>query len=98
MVRRRRWSLAKCGPGIWWSSVTARQPQPRRSRQPQDSAVGSNIALANAVETGSVERTSTGAVIQLERIHKIYEMGDIQVHALRSASLSVQPGEFVAIM
>ncbi len=38
------------------------------------------------------------AVIRLERIHKIYKMGDIEVHALHGASLTVRRGEFVAIM
>jgi putative ABC transport system ATP-binding protein len=38
------------------------------------------------------------AVIRLERIHKIYKLGDIEVHALHGASLSVCKGEFVAIM
>src|SRR5437667_5325483 len=38
------------------------------------------------------------AVIRLERIHKIYHMGDIEVHALRGVSLDIHRGEFVAIM
>jgi len=38
------------------------------------------------------------AVIHLERIHKIYQMGDFEVHALRGVSLDIQRGEFVAIM
>ena len=38
------------------------------------------------------------AVIRLERIHKIYHMGDIEVHALRGVSLNIMRGEFVAIM
>jgi putative ABC transport system ATP-binding protein len=37
-------------------------------------------------------------VIQLEGIEKVYETGTIQVHALRDVNLTVQPGEFVAIM
>ncbi len=37
-------------------------------------------------------------VIHLERIHKVYHMGDIEVHALRGVSVSIQRGEFVAIM
>ncbi len=38
------------------------------------------------------------AVIRLERVHKIYHMGDIEVHALRGVSLEIHRGEFVAIM
>src|SRR5260370_41644529 len=37
-------------------------------------------------------------VIQLDHIHKTYTMGDVDVHALRGVSLTVNEGEFVAIM
>lgn len=37
-------------------------------------------------------------VIQLDHIHKIYTMGDVEVHALRGISLTISEGEFVAIM
>jgi putative ABC transport system ATP-binding protein len=37
-------------------------------------------------------------VIELEQIHKIYTMGDVEVHALRGISLKITEGEFVAIM
>jgi putative ABC transport system ATP-binding protein len=37
-------------------------------------------------------------VIKVENIHKIYEMGDTKVHALRGISLEINRGEFVAIM
>ena len=37
-------------------------------------------------------------VIRLERVHKIYPMGDFEVHALRGISLEIRRGEFVAIM
>ncbi len=37
-------------------------------------------------------------VIQLDHIHKIYTMGDVDVHALRGVSLEIRQGEFVAIM
>jgi putative ABC transport system ATP-binding protein len=37
-------------------------------------------------------------LIQIENITKIYQMGRVQVHALRGVSLEVQTGEYVAIM
>jgi putative ABC transport system ATP-binding protein len=37
-------------------------------------------------------------LISLDQVHKIYKMGDVEIHALRGVSLRVHPGEFVAIM
>src|SRR3954468_11378316 len=37
-------------------------------------------------------------VIQVEDNHKIYQLGETQVHALRGVSLEIRRGEFVAIM
>jgi putative ABC transport system ATP-binding protein len=37
-------------------------------------------------------------VILLDRISKIYQSGDVEVHAVREVSLEVQAGDFVAIM
>lgn len=37
-------------------------------------------------------------VIQVRDIHKIYRMGETQVHALRGVTLEIRRGEFVAIM
>jgi putative ABC transport system ATP-binding protein len=37
-------------------------------------------------------------VIQIEHVHKVYDLGEVQVHALRGVSINIQPGEFVAIM
>jgi putative ABC transport system ATP-binding protein len=36
--------------------------------------------------------------IRLEGVHKTYDLGEIQVHALRGVSMEVYPGEFVAVM
>jgi len=44
------------------------------------------------------EQPEARPVIQLEHIHKIYTMGDVDVHALRGVSLTIREGEFVAIM
>jgi putative ABC transport system ATP-binding protein len=38
------------------------------------------------------------AVIDVDEVHKTYSIGDISVQALRGVSLSVQRGEYVAIM
>ncbi len=38
------------------------------------------------------------ALITLDHVHKIYQMGDVEIHALRAVSLHIDRGEFVAIM
>jgi len=38
------------------------------------------------------------ALIELRDVTKTYDTGDVQVHALRGVSLSIERGEFVAIM
>jgi putative ABC transport system ATP-binding protein len=37
-------------------------------------------------------------IIRLEALSKVYRMGSIEVHALRPSSLSVAPGEMLAVM
>ena len=37
-------------------------------------------------------------VVQLQDIHKIYASGEVQVHAVRGVSLTINKGEFIAIM
>jgi putative ABC transport system ATP-binding protein len=64
------------------------------------------MKLALAVANNEIGRTqaanlpweNASPLIQLERIHKVYSTGDIEMHALRGVSLHVYPGEFVAIM
>jgi putative ABC transport system ATP-binding protein len=54
-------------------------------------------ALTNAdLQPGA--SPDSGPVIKVENLHKIYEMGDTKVHALRGISLEIYRGEFVAIM
>src|SRR5262245_66632477 len=42
--------------------------------------------------------SNAGCVIRIERVSKIYQTGEITVHALRALSMNVHRGEFVAIM
>src|SRR5258708_19844572 len=37
-------------------------------------------------------------LIRLENVHKTYDLGEIQVQALRGISVAVREGEFVAVM
>lgn len=41
---------------------------------------------------------TTAPVIEVENVHKTYDLGEVQVHALRGVTLTIYPGEFVAIM
>src|SRR6476646_9478421 len=56
------------------------------------------ITNVNPTIIGAIEMPESRPVIQLDHIHKTYTMGDVQVHALRGASLTIREGEFVAIM
>ena len=38
------------------------------------------------------------ALITLSHVHKTYQMGDVEIHALRGVSLHIDRGEFIAIM
>jgi putative ABC transport system ATP-binding protein len=38
------------------------------------------------------------AVVKLENIHKVYDSGEVKVHAVRGVSIDIQKGEFVALM
>jgi putative ABC transport system ATP-binding protein len=39
-----------------------------------------------------------GPVIRLDGVHKYYDLGEVQVHALRGVSLEIERGEMVAVM
>ena len=37
-------------------------------------------------------------IIKIENLHKVYDLGEVKVHALRGVSIEVHRGEFVAVM
>jgi len=38
------------------------------------------------------------SLIQIEEVHKYYDLGETKVHALRGVNVRIERGEFVAIM
>ena len=60
-----------------------------------DTTTTSSHASPGAPDQAPARKTPT---IRLENVHKTYDLGEIQVHALRGVSLEIYPGEFVAVM
>jgi putative ABC transport system ATP-binding protein len=57
------------------------------------------MATLAQVEMNVIAEAKTKApVIQVEDVHKYYDLGETKVHALRGVDLKIEPGEFVAIM
>jgi putative ABC transport system ATP-binding protein len=54
-----------------------------------------SVSLPDARQTSP---KSDETVIHVEDIHKVYSLGETQVHALRGVTLDIKRGEFVAIM
>src|SRR5579871_2211854 len=52
---------------------------------------------ANAVMNAEEPANGT-PVIQVRDVHKYYALGETKVHALRGVDMTIEPGEFVAIM
>jgi putative ABC transport system ATP-binding protein len=49
-------------------------------------------------EKESAVATAATSLIRLDHVHKTYQMGDVEIHALRGINLNIERGEFVAIM
>jgi putative ABC transport system ATP-binding protein len=56
-------------------------------------AMDESLALSTASAAATVS-----SLISLSHVHKIYQMGDVEIHALRGVSVQIHEGEFVAIM
>jgi putative ABC transport system ATP-binding protein len=52
----------------------------------------------NASVINGADITLEVPVIRVEDVYKSYDLGETKVHALRGVDLTIQPGEFVAIM
>jgi putative ABC transport system ATP-binding protein len=55
-------------------------------------------AVTRPEAAGGIVPAAAVPVIQVEDVYKSYDLGETKVHALRGVNLTIQPGEFVAIM
>jgi putative ABC transport system ATP-binding protein len=56
------------------------------------------MATLSQPEIVASQTAHSGEVIRVEDIHKYYELGETRVHALRGVSVTIERGEFVAVM
>jgi putative ABC transport system ATP-binding protein len=49
-------------------------------------------------DLNTVRPTSNGSLIEIDHLTKVYQLGEVDVHALRGVSVHIARGEFVAIM
>jgi predicted ABC-type transport system involved in lysophospholipase L1 biosynthesis ATPase subunit len=66
--------------------------------QRQHSRPATQTSRPDSVCSVVIVEGSSEDVIRIERVSKVYQTGDIHVNALRSLSLTIRRGEFVAIM
>jgi putative ABC transport system ATP-binding protein len=76
-----------------------------RDQVAQEFRADASVIAMSAQQTNSLpvseppaQESKDGIVIQAQDLHKIYHLGETQVHALRGVSLEIKRGEFVAIM
>src|SRR6185312_396089 len=58
----------------------------------------SNRFMSTATSPAATMPATGTVTIKLDNVHKVYDLGEMKVHALRGVSLEIRKGEFVAIM
>jgi putative ABC transport system ATP-binding protein len=79
---------------------SAAKPFTAEAAEEQGEGIMATLAQIEVKNEGmTLERPAAEtAVIQVQNVHKYYDLGETRVHALRGVDLTIDPGEFVAIM
>jgi putative ABC transport system ATP-binding protein len=56
------------------------------------------MATISQPEVSGIAAKAPATIIEIDDVHKYYELGETRVHALRGVSVRIERGEFVAIM
>jgi putative ABC transport system ATP-binding protein len=56
------------------------------------------MATISQPDVNAIATKAPATIIEIDDVHKYYDLGETRVHALRGVSLRIERGEFVAIM
>jgi putative ABC transport system ATP-binding protein len=75
-------------------------PEPAHQEWEEDRRERGKLLMSSAINdfVAPAKAGSTESVIRVEDVHKYYELGETRVHALRGINVSINRGEFVAVM
>ena len=78
--------------------VEGRRPGHHRRATHRHQQQGGGATPADVTRPKAGESTMAEPIIRLEHVARTYHVGDVDVHALRDVTLTINAGEFVAIM
>ncbi len=64
----------------------------------EESQIVSRTGLSSTKEFAELIPSSNAPLIELDKVSKVYRMGEVEVKALQEIDLSIENGEYVAIM